>query len=531
MFPINDEYINYIKKGRKPPNGRIEGFIKLKNGTTLDINSNNLILGTLNINNKACGSSDLQIGTTYIGECKFNYKTDLYLYDFYDAEVNFIYKNDVQDIPLGVFYISNVERKNKILYITGYDGMSKLDENVGNMTTNGVPYSVLKWIEKNTGITLKNTEEEINNMVNSEKIVNVSSNVYSTFRDVLADISSILCGFATFNRYGQLEIRQYKTEPNATLYVMERKAQKLAEYKSYYTELDATVDNIAYVSISGSNDGLKYQLSNKMIMGTIDHVQDTLDDIMRELAKIKYTPASYDIVFNPIYDLGDMVNVIADGNVIKKDINTLITEISYTHNGANSIKGVGANIFLSKRNNKSNSNSAYNSATANTKNNGTYIKLYENIEAYNITGNSKKRIVSIDYANGSSDCIVLHGQCCINVSTAGTITVIYGVDEKEEIFKPKQYLTTGYHIIDFYCYFKEPMENWLSNYTVDILGDGNIKGIININDIRADVTATTFSDGRFVINNIFNEVIPYYSYEGQLDIYGNDYLEGGADEN
>ena len=118
----------------------------------------------------------------------------------------------------------------------------------------------------------------------------------------------------------------------------------------------------------------------------------------------------------------------------------------------------------------------------------------------------------------------MHGQACINCTTAGTVQLIYGHDGIDESFSPKHKLQEGYNIIDFYCYFLEPEENWLSTYTVDLVSE-DAEGIIEIGNIRADVTATMYGNGRFVTNNIFNENIPFYSRINTL----NNYLVGTED--
>ena len=508
MYPVNNEYLTILQNGSIPNNAAISGTIRLKNNTVINLTAQNLLFSTLNINNKSCSGSSLEIGSAFIGECKFQLITDLYVYDLYDAEVVLYYDAANNHIPLGVYYISEATRKSKVLSITAYDGMQKLDDSIGNFSTNGRPYAILSWICRMTGTELQNTEEQIEAMANGTAILNIGGGIYGNYRDALKDVAAVLGGFATFNRFGRLEIRQYKSAVNGVLPYKQRKNQTISEYTTFISEIDANVDSVVYKSTTSTNDGLTYTLNNKLIMGLVSTTQNMIDNILNAIKDVKYIPANYNVVYNPIFDLGDLLQIDADGYVLANSIKTLITGYSFTFQSSSTISGVGESIFLSKRKNSNSAASATASSNAYAKNNGTYIETYENIEEYEI-GTTRKNVVSIGYGNGSAEVILLHGQACINCTTAGTVQLIYGHDGEDESFSPKQILQAGYNIIDFYCYFLEPEQDWLSTYTVDLVSE-DAEGVIAIGNIRADVMATVCGNGRFVTDNVFDEKIPYF---------------------
>lgn len=530
MYQVQSLYETNMKNGKYDPNRAISGTITLTNGTVLPISNSVIKTNTLNINNQ-CASNSLEIGSTNVGKCSFEYNTDLYIYDLYDAEIKLYYDAWEEHIPLGVFFVTEATRKTtNWLTITAYDSMSKFDENLGNFSTNGRAYAVLSWLCRQAGINLGNTEQEINEMVNSDVVLNVGSNVYNTYREALKDVSSVLGGFAIIDRYGQLRIAQYHSSANYSLSTRERITATVSEYKTYISEIDITVDSVAYKATTSQNDGLAYSLSNRMIKGLVSTIQPIVDNILDAVKNVKYTPATYKILYNPIYDLGDMVEVQADGKVIKNRITTVITSFQFVFQGNSQIAGVGESIFLARRN-KTNTNTAIDSATAQAKNNGTYIETYSNIEAYTINS-TRKNVVSIEYGNGSSNVIVLHGQACINCTTAGTIQLIYGHDGVDETFSPKHKLQVGYNTIEFYCYYLDPEENWSSYYTVDIVS-ADATATIAIGDIRADVMATMYGNGRFLVDNEFEEQIPYFNRKNLTNfLIGTEdpYADEGDDE-
>jgi hypothetical protein len=512
MYAVGNTYKTNMEQGKYDPTRNITGSIKLINGSTLPVNADVLKTNTLNINN-SCSSNSLEIGTAHIGQCSFEYKTDVYMYDLYDAEITLVYHAWGEDIPLGTYYISEATRQTaNWLKITGYDGMQKFDKNLGNFTTNGNAFAVLTYACTMCGVLLQNSAENLENFANHDTILNISSNEYQTWKDVIKDVAQILGGFATMNRYGKLEIRKYQSQPVEVLSNHEKISSNVSEYETWISEIDATIDSVYYRAVASDNSGLSYSISNKLIGGLPATINNVIQNILTSVKDCRYTPASYTIYYDPVYDLGDMLTIQADGIAVKRQIQTLITSYDFTFQGSSKIEGVGESIFLSKRNgNKDKADSAASSAEAYAKNNGTYIETYENSSVYEIADGERKRVVSIDYGNGKSDVIVLHGQCAINCTTAGTIALIYGKDGVDETFQPEKDLVVGKNIIDFYCFFLEPEPNFLSTYTVDIESTG-AEIEIDTQCIRADVMATMFGNGKFSYDNYIDINVPVYRY-------------------
>ena len=530
MINVSQNYLDYIQTGRLPQNRNVSGYIKLKNGKKLEINERNTMINSIAFDNSACSGSSLQIGTACIGQFSFNFITDLYLYDFYDAEVFVKYNTSEDEIILGTFYVADVTRKAKILSIKAYDGMSKLDESIGNKAVNGRPYSILKWCCEKCGIDLGNTEEEINNMCNGDLVINVSQNTYGNYRDVVADLALVLCGFATMGRDNKLYIRQYKVSPVYSMTARERKGQVISEYETYFTKVEATIDSTSYTSVV-SGDGLTYTISTNLIDGTDADIQNALDNIIKELSKLKYTPAEISIQYDPRFELGDMIRILADGVIIKKDIYAIITSFNYCFQGANTLKGTGENIFLNKRN-KNVASSAANSASATARNNGTYIQLYEGVEDLTI-GADWQTIANIEYINGSADCILLFGQFGFLLDLTQTISLAYFKDGIQ--VGPERHFQTisGQNTLNFYNYFEGIEKNWLSNYEIKCkVASGTLT--IPARSIRANLMACIIGTGKFQADNVIEENLSYnYLEDGaRLTNNFNDLiLEGEKNEN
>jgi hypothetical protein len=200
-------------------------------------------------------------------------------------------------------------------------------------------------------------------------------------------------------------------------------------------------------------------------MGSEATKQTIVNNIMDELQNIHYTQASTGILYNPIFDLGDLITIKADGVLIKEDTNVLITTINYNYNGSSTLESVGSNrLLIDYSNDKTTSDS---STISQLKYNGTYISVFEGLQSYTINS-TNKTITSIDYCIGSSDKVTLNGACQIDVTTAGTFEISYYLNGEKDIFETKQLLTVGSHTLNFSCWFDitEDLQNMYNTFEI-----------------------------------------------------------------
>jgi hypothetical protein len=251
-------------------------------------------------------------------------------------------------------------------------------------------------------------------------------------------------------------------------------------------------------------------MNNVFVMGSEATKQTIVNNIMDELQNIHYTPASTGILYNPIFDLGDLITIKADGVLIKEDTNILITTINYNYNGSSTLESVGSNrLLIDYSNDKTTSDS---STISQLKYNGTYISVFEGLQSYTINS-TDKTITSIDYCIGSSDKVTLNGACQIDVTTAGTFEISYYLNGEKDIFETKQLLTVGNHTLNFSCWFDitEDLQNMYNTFEIKVkTSDG--AGTIGQNKIKTYILASSSSDGLWKANNVLNENIPFLEY-------------------
>ena len=521
MYNTSDNYKSLVLAGDFST-AKIKGTIKQLNGNIITLDEDNIETDSVRIDWSCSSGSSLKYGTVIKGEMDLSFFIEMQnYYELIGATVKLSYFLDDEEIPLGIYTVSEPKRSGRKIKLTCYDNMSKIDFSLGNSGTNGTAYTILKWVEKNTGVELANTEEEIKSFVNSSEVLNISNNVFGSYIDVLAEICSVMCAFATINRFGQLEIREYKTEPVATIIPDIIFNASVCDYKSKYTELVSTIDSVSYTNTSGDGSGLTYSFTSQIVKGTTSSINAVLRNMINKMSKLEYTPANLSMICDPSYDLGDMVTICADGNYIMHNINSVITSINWTFLGDTSIKSAGENPYLQS---SAVSGGTSNSTAAIAKNNATYIATFENAESYTIN-DEEKIISSIDYTNGENDTLIINGQCEIEVTSNGNFEIHYYIDGVKNSFTPIQYLTEGKHILNFSCWFSLEESNYLFSVQIGITGTGT--GTIAADKVRSYVLGTTLAAGRFYTNNVFEETIPAKTFKN--DIYPAGYEK--EDEN
>lgn len=512
MFPVSNEYIQKINSGNTT--GReITGTIKLLSGEKISLDNTILSSGSLSIDNSCSNNTDIKIGSCYTGQLSMSIFGEYDRYNFYKTNnggvITLKYKL-VDDIPLGVFNIYECTKKGQNISIKAYDNMSKLNKSLKSNNINGSVIDILECISKDCGIEFSNFDT-VKDMKNTDIICNISSSKYKTYQNVLVDILTLLGAFAFANRQGKIEIKTFKTKSVAELSTQMRMSISPADYDVYYSSIVATdKNNIKFTASSSKGDGLVYNISNQLITGTNAKKNKIVKNIMSNIESLKYTPAEISTIFNPIYDLGDIITVKADGIILKDDIEILITDYKYNYNAKSTLKSVGSNRLLLESG-VSNNTTSLSSVYDTLKNQGTYISTYKSIQDYSINS-SKKSIAYLEMETGESDKTALNGQCIINVTTAGTLKISYCMNDVEDSFIPEQYLTTGKHIINFSEWFNisEKEHNKVNYYDIKLWSTDGLIGTVSSDNVRVYILSSAVSEGIFDVDNEFTELIDPY---------------------
>lgn len=334
MYPVSEKYLNAIHARTRTQT--ISGTITLSNGETVQIGTENIKSGSVEIEKSCVTGEELQFGNAILSELRISIKTDVDRYLFFNGRVTMEYGLMLEDgtwetVPLGKYIIGESEREKDIVSMIAYDYMILLDEEYGGAALYGTPYEILADICERNGMTLANTEAEINALPNGDQKIQVdeTSNC-DIWRDCVKVVCQLTGTFAVADRDGNLKICQYQKEADATA----------AFEKSDRYSLTASDFEVSYIGLIIKSSTATYRVYDELGSTGLEMtmtgasawdygVEETLkaraETLLGELIQIRYTPSEMKTVSDPRFDCGDRVSIPLDDGTTVESILTKIT--------------------------------------------------------------------------------------------------------------------------------------------------------------------------------------------------------------
>ena len=191
----------------------------------------NIISGSFHIQNQCTDTSDVVLGSVYIGTLTATFRdVNIPRYSWVGKRIHVVFSlktsaSTFEDVPLGYYTIKEAKHTAEGVEVIAYDDMIKLDKKfkASKFKTAQKMYQHLQTICTACGLTLGMTEQEIQALPNGNTnlgIVGTKSNKYlsykkysndiDTYRDLVFWIAQSMGTFATIDRAGQLVFRKYK---------------------------------------------------------------------------------------------------------------------------------------------------------------------------------------------------------------------------------------------------------------------------------------------------------------------------------
>lgn len=402
MYAVSDEYKEAMKKPVQ--RFRMTGTVSDKQFT-----DENILKGSFSITNQCCDDAEMKIGQVYVGELNVTLTNlNLEKYSMMDKTIKPVFGRmlgsaEYEDIPLGVFNISEAEWTAAGLVIKAYDNMSKLDKACTVTSSIGKPYELALLACESCEVELGTTEEEFAAFANSGEFLSMfPENDVETWRDFVSWIAQTCACFATCDRNGNIVFRPYGREIVDTIDPQHRfSGGSFSDYETRYTGI--SVVNIAdktttYYGIE-PDDALTYNLGSNPFLqyGLKETLERTRRAVLEGLQNIRYVPFKVQMIGDPVYDLGDILS-FTDG-IADADKLFCLTKYTFNYNGKYEIQGVGKNPRLASARSKVDKNIAGILEQIGTKD----IIFYNFINAYGYTigDGQKTKIISLDYTSQS----------------------------------------------------------------------------------------------------------------------------------
>ena len=328
--------------------------LTLASGNVLEISDTDLWAGSVSVDNQCVNGGNLEFGCVYLGRFIFKLITDsLDRFDLYNSEVVPVYSLLVDDtwydVPLGIYTISNAERKNNYISVTCYDRISKFDKKCKNDVT-GTPYQIVTEICSLCGVTLDTTQEEFEAFPNGTMQDTLRATKHSTYRDMLKTLAQILGCFVIANKSGNIEFRQFGSKATHDIPKSVRFNTGVSDYICQYSGIVAKgpVDDCEAGVLESENGGIMIMtLDNNPLIEFASSqaaAQTYVSNLWDYLSTISYRPCTLSLMNDPSLECGDAINVYGTPGI--GDITSFITHYVWRYRGRQSIKGVGSDPYL-----------------------------------------------------------------------------------------------------------------------------------------------------------------------------------------
>lgn len=351
MYAVTQDYIDAIMSPVQA--GELVGTI---NGS-INFTSEDVLLGSASISNQCADSTDVKVGSVYVGTLQITFcNKNILPRGSWEGSVIRIYWHQhifneygysVEEVPCGVYVVSEANHSAEGVVVTAFDYMSKLDKRVNfSALTPGTIYSYLRVIANRCLITLGQDEEDVEDLPNgTETLTLYQDSDIETYRDLLSWLAQMVGGFATFNRAGELVLRQWGVAPVVTFSARERFAGcYFSDFETFYSGVSFVDLNTQTVRVySHSGGGLVMSLgANPFLQNQLEPYQRYLcNNILNAIDDLRAVPFRASALGNPAFDLGDVIEFT--GMTAGASSNGVIMSYVYTFGHQMDLEGYGEN--------------------------------------------------------------------------------------------------------------------------------------------------------------------------------------------
>ena len=244
MYPVSDAFLRTVRSNTRKYFWT--GTIVTRDGMTYEFGAKEIVKGSGYISRQCCGNTEIELGTVYAAEMGITLLSDIDRYTLEDALVTLVFHlvladGSVEDVPMGVFEVSEANRLAKCLELKAYDFMLRFDKSFNGFETVGTAYDFIALCCKRCKVEFANKRAEIDAMPNGGVTLSVyTENDIETCRDVLFYVAQVLGGFFIINREGKLELRKYGKDPVMKVEQRHRFSSSFSDFITRYTAVSST---------------------------------------------------------------------------------------------------------------------------------------------------------------------------------------------------------------------------------------------------------------------------------------------------
>ena len=449
MYSVSDAYKVAVADSHRK--SKMRGVLTV-GPTVIDLDDNDILKNTVYVTNQCTNGNEFEYGCVYSGECGLTIKSAVDRYSLYNAELKLYWSlwtgAEWEEIPLGVFYVSEPNRINDKISIKALDGMTKLDVNVDEDTTGTLP-QLMTYIADKCGVELAQTEEELAAFVNGNIQLSVVEDRIETYRDLLSYLCMVSACFAIMDRFGKLKIVPFATESSLSLGKKQRFTNAtFSDYTTSFSGIKARFiaeENYAPYEVGEEGSGLVLDMGDiPIVRGLPETKYEVLTAVYDVLKNVRYTPFELETLGNPAIELGDYVS----NENVGKDNNSYASPVTYyywTYRGKHKLRAVGGNPKLANVNNKQGKQISSLEGSIETKT--IVVKNYRNSDAIEFS-DKETEIAFINYSATEKSEPIFLMTVRLETDRDGVLVLQFyndGILDEERTYR--KYLERGEHFV------------------------------------------------------------------------------------
>ena len=456
MYPVSEAFLQAVQENTR--RYFWSGRITTTKGAIYEFAADDIVKGSGYISSQCCGSTEIELGTVYAAEMGITLLSDIDRYTLEDALVELFYHlrlsdGSYEEVPMGIFEVSEANRNIKTLELKAYDYMLRFDKNFNGFETIGTVYDFVSLCCKACKVEMAQRQADYEAMPNGTELLSIyTENDIETYRDVLYYVGQVLGGFFCINREGKLELRKYGNEPVMEMETKHRFTSSFSDFITRYTAVSSTnmkTETAEYYHLD-PDDGLTMNLGvNPLLQFGLKETREQLCmNILNDLAVVDYVPFDSETTGNPALDLGDVIRF--KGGQADENRISAITSMQCKIGGKHTLKGVGKNPRLAhaKSKNDKNISGLLNQIIDNKEAGKIGIHTFTNASSFTV-GESDVKIISIEFAPNEAVMAQFFGSVIVDVkadqiersiTVAGDVSIpsveVEGIDVPEERTDP-----------------------------------------------------------------------------------------------
>lgn len=423
MYPVSEAFLQAVQENTR--RYYWIGRITTVKDVVYEFDAGDIVKGSGYISSQCCGSSEIELGTVYAAEMGITLLSNVDRYTLEDARVELFYHlrladGTYEEVPMGIFEVSEANRNIKTLEIKAYDYMLRFDRSFNGFETIGTVFDFVSLCCKACKVEMAQSQADYEAMPNGTEMLSIyTENDIETYRDVLYYVGQILGGFFCINREGKLELRKYGSEPVMEIETKHRFTSSFSDFITRYTAVSSTnmkTEMAEYYHLD-PDDGLTLNLGvNPLLQFGLKETREQLcTNILNDLAVVDYVPFDSDTIGNPALDLGDVIRF--KGGQADETRISAITSMQCKIGGKHMLKGVGKNPRLAhaKSKNDKNISGLLNQIIDNKEAGRIGIHTFTNASSF-IVGEDDVKIISLEFAPNESVIVQFFGSVIVGVN-------------------------------------------------------------------------------------------------------------------